>query len=160
MTQSYALVGEAINNKPFQYKGCGLDDVYLHNGYEIHKTKNGRAVSIKNLDGLLSAIGRYLIRRKKLLNGKELRFLRTQMDLTQSELGRLLGYSDQQVARWEKGHSNIPSPANRMLRLLYEEHLGNKSGSIRQILELIDGLDARISDRQVFEKTARGWMAA
>jgi putative transcriptional regulator len=160
MTQDYTLVGEALKEKPFQYKGCGLDDVYLLNGYDIHETRNGQAVTIKNMEGLHRAIGRYLVQHKKLMNGKELRFLRVQMDLTQSELGKLLGYSDQQVARWEKGRCSIPTPANKILRFLFQEHLGNKNISIRDFLELIDSLDERLSDKQAFEKSDKGWRAA
>ena len=68
---------------------------------------HGPSVTVKNLVGLHKAIGRYLAERKKILTGKELRFLRLQMDLTQSELARLVGYDAQQVARWEKGENEI-----------------------------------------------------
>src|SRR5947209_2950954 len=108
MTRAYAYVGEAIRDQPLRYTGCGLDDIYLLSGYEVHPdTGYGRSVSVKDLDALRRVIGEQLIRKKKFLRGKELRFLRTEMDLTQSELGRLIGYSDQQVARWEKDHSHV-----------------------------------------------------
>lgn len=159
MTRAYAYAGEAIKDQPLRYTGCGLDDVYLVNGYETHDTGYGSAVSVKDLDGLRRVIGEELVRKRKFLRGKELRFLRTEMDLTQSDLGRLIGYSDQQVARWEKDQSRIPSPANRMIRLLFREHLGNHGFSIRDVLDQLDRLD-NISDRQVFEKSGRVWRAA
>jgi DNA-binding transcriptional regulator YiaG len=34
-------------------------------------------------------------------------FLRQHLDLTQDQLGRLLGLNNQQVVRWEKGQSAI-----------------------------------------------------
>jgi putative transcriptional regulator len=159
MTKAYALAGEAIKDQPLRYTGCGLDDVYLSNGYDIHNTEYGEAVSIRNLEGLRRAIGENLIRQRKAFKGKELRFLRTEMDLTQTELGRLIGYSDQQVARWEKDQSRIPAPANKMVRLLFREHLGNRGFSIREVLEHIDRIDTTLSDRQVFKKTGGRWCA-
>jgi len=160
MTRAYAYAGEAIKDQALRYTGCGLDDVYLVNGYEVHDdTGYGAAVSVKDLDGLRRVIGGELVKKRKFLKGKELRFLRTEMDLTQSDLGRLIGYSDQQVARWEKDQSRIPSPANRMVRLLFREHLGNHGFSIRDMLDQLDRLDNTISDRQVFENAGRVWRA-
>ncbi|HZK89297.1 MAG TPA: helix-turn-helix domain-containing protein [Stellaceae bacterium] len=157
MTRAYAYRGEALKDQPLHYTGCGLDDVYLLNGYAVDNNEEyGRTISVKDLDGLRRVIGAQLVR-KKLLKGKELRFLRTEMDLTQSELGRLIGYSDQQVARWEKDQSRIPAPANRMIRLLVREHLSNDRFSVREVLDHLDRMDNTISDRQVFEKAGRTW---
>lgn len=81
MTQSgWHHVGEKPK-APYHYTSCGLDDVYLLSGYEIEQTPYGQGVSIKNADDLHTAIGMYLVSGKKLLSGKEVRFLRHQMDL-------------------------------------------------------------------------------
>jgi putative transcriptional regulator len=160
MTRAYAYAGEAIKDQALHYTGCGLDDVYLLNGYETYETGYGPAVSVKDLDGLRRVIGEQLLKKRKFLKGKELRFLRTEMDLTQSELGRLIGYSDQQVARWEKDQSRIPAPANRTTRLLFREHLGNHGFSIRDFLEHLDRMDNTSDDQLVFEKSGRTWRAS
>jgi len=160
MTRAYAYAGEAIKDQPLHYTGCGLDDVYLMNGYEVEEDEYGRTVSVKDLSGLRKAIAESLARKRKFLKGKELRFVRIEMDLTQSELGRLIGYSDQQVARWEKDQSQIPAPANKMIRLLLREHLGNNGMSVREVLEHLDRLDNTISDRHVFEKSGKSWRAS
>src|SRR3954469_2137914 len=87
---AWRLKGEQ-DKAPIQYTDCGLDDVYLVSGYEIEDSHHGKSLSIKNLDELHRAIGCYLASQKKVLSGKELRFLRKQMDLTQAELGKLVG---------------------------------------------------------------------
>ncbi len=74
----------------YRYKGCGLDDVYLASGYEIEETPYGSGVIIRNLQSLHVQIGLHLIKHRKKLAGKEIRFLRHQMDLTQSELAVFL----------------------------------------------------------------------
>jgi putative transcriptional regulator len=113
-------------------------------------------VTIKNLDGLLDAIGEDLVARKKILSGKEIRFLRHQMDITQSDLARLFGCDAQQVARYEKGQSKIPGPADRVLRLLYLDHKGGTI-KVHDLLQALDSMNAKTNDRQVFAKTADGW---
>jgi putative transcriptional regulator len=158
MTQMWSLCGER-EKEPFHYDGCGLDDIYLLSGYEVESTPHGESLRIKNLDGLLRAIGRSLVERKKLLSGKELRFLRVQMDLTQSVLGRFIGLTSQQVARWEKEKGTISGPADRLLRTIFKEHLDG-TVQVRELLDVIDELDARINDKQVFTVNEEDWSRA
>ncbi|MCZ7857079.1 helix-turn-helix domain-containing protein [Agrobacterium salinitolerans] len=141
------------------YTGCGLDDVYLASGYDRYETPYGNGVSIKNLENLHKQIGLYLIKYRKVLSGKEIRFLRHQMDLTQSELARFFGCNVQQVARYEKDQNKLTGPADRLLRLLYEEH-SRESGSVREILEFIDSMDDLTSDQIVFEDVDGQWRHA
>ena len=55
------------------------------------------------------------------MSGEEIRFLRKEIDLSQKNLGLLLGVEDQTVARWEKGTVAIPRSADILLRGLYME---------------------------------------
>ena len=61
-------------NKSYHYTECGLDDVYLVGGHMYHEGPRGRQVTIRNIDGLHRAIGRYLVTKKKVLNGKDIQF--------------------------------------------------------------------------------------
>ena len=145
--------------EPLLYTACGLDDIYLLSGYEVRQTPDGETVTIKNLDGLHEAIGRFLVNQKKLLNGKEIRFLRRQMDLTQSEMARLFGCDAQQIARYEKNENKMPGPADRLLRMIYQEHV-NRSIQVLELLHAIDELDSKLRDKKVFEETPTGWRKA
>lgn len=140
------------------YTGCGLDDVYLASGYERETTPYGDGVRIRDLDGLHLQIGLHLIRNRKSLSGKEIRFLRHLMDLTQSELARFFGCNVQQVARYEKDQSEIPGPADRILRILFEEH-ADEIGSVRERLERLDAVDDG-AQRMVFEDVDGEWRHA
>lgn len=141
---------------PLHYTDCGLDDVYLVSGYAIEKTPYGEGVSIRNLDQLHKAIGAYLANQKKVLSGKELRFLRKQMDLTQSDLGTLLGLSSQQVARWEKGESEISGPADLLVRAFFIEHVGGKF-NLQELANSLEEIDSPINEKICFENTPQGW---
>jgi len=159
-----SVKGWLIKNKelkePLHYPDCGLDDVYLLNGYEPEETTYGNGITVQDIDGLRRAIARDLVSRKKVLNGKEVRFLRKQMDLTQSELGRLVGLDAQSVARWEKGQRGLKKgPAELLLRVVYA---GTDQGKIDPlaILRRLDELDAPARERRVFKETNNGWRTA
>lgn len=152
-------LGAEQPKEPYRYKGCGLDDVWLVSGYDIEVIDGERAITVRNLDGLHKAIGRFLVRRRKLLSGKEIHFLRKQMDLTQSELARLLGYNAQQIARYEKDENKMPGPADRLLRMIYRDCVDDIV-SVRKILEQLDDLDSRKNEKQVFQQTSDGWITA
>jgi len=139
----------------YQYKGCGLDDIYLLNGYDTVQTDHGAGVVVRDIDGLHRVIGKRLVTNKKELSGRELRFLRKEMDLTQTELGRFIGLSSQQVARWEK-QSVISQPADYLLRKLYLEHI-NGQVSLKELVEELDDKDSVESGENVFCASDGQW---
>jgi len=141
---------------PLHYTDCGLDNVYLVSGYEIENTPYGEGLAIKNLDQLHKAIGLNLSSQKKVLSGKELRFLRKQMNLTQSELGKFLGLSSQQVARWEKGESEISGPADLLVRALFIQSVGGVL-DLQKLAASLEETDAPLSEKSFYEKTLQGW---
>ena len=77
--------------EPFRYLACGLDNVFLTSGF-VRKERAGQWITaVEDADGLHKAISMHLVLRRKQLSGKEVRFLRKRLELTQAELGKLLG---------------------------------------------------------------------
>lgn len=159
MTQHYAVKGRRLASKPYHYEQCGLDDVYLLNGYKRHKTPYGSGVTIENVEVLHETIAQTLCLTKAFLNGKEFRFLRKLMDLTQAEVAVYVGCDVQSVARWEKGKAEVNAAADKLLRLLY---LGSRSirTDAAELIKKIAALDTKVVDRQVFEESKGGWKQA
>ena len=145
-----------MTNQGHHYRECGLDYVYLLNGFTFKQTKYGETISIHDIDGLHRVIGLYLVREKKRLTGADVRFLRHELDLSQRMLGELLDKSSQTVARWEKDQVRIDGPADRLLRLLYEKHAGGRS-RIRTLLQRLAELDSGREEQIQFEDTEKGW---
>ncbi len=147
----------------YQYKESGLDNIYLTNGFTYHEGSRGRTVSIENREELHCAIGHFLATQRKHLDGREARFLRHEMGLSQSNLALLLGKEEQSIARWEKkrlaDHEAIPPDSERMIRLLYLDHsVGNPD--VREFLQAIADLE-KLEDLSVsFKPTSAGWEAA
>jgi DNA-binding transcriptional regulator YiaG len=142
----------------YRYTESGLDNVFLDGGVTIHKTPYGKGVSIQNTAGLHKVIGQWLIARPLPLNGAELRFLRTEMELTQRALAGILGTSEQTLRLWEKARGKfITGSADRLLRTVYSEFLGNNV-HIRQMLQKLADLDRLENSAEAyFHKTSKSW---
>jgi putative transcriptional regulator len=153
--KKWRLKGEQ-DKEPLHYKDCGLDDIYLVSGYEVEKTPYGDGISIKNLDQLHKAIGSFLARQKKALSGKELRFLRKQMDLSQSDLGKMLGLTSQQVARWEKGQCEVSGSADILIRGLFIQYAGGDL-DLKELARALDEMDSPVKEKAIFENKDGGW---
>ncbi len=140
----------------YHYKGCGLNNVYLRNGYVEKETPSGKAVSIRDIDGLHKAIARDLVLNEYPLTGREFRFLRIELDLSQKALGALFEKTDQVIANWEKGKTNIPVLADKAIRDLYMENIGESP--VTRLLERFSQIDRRVCELKLqLEETPNGW---
>lgn len=128
---------------PYEYKECGLDGIFLHNGYDVIEHDGEIYASVEDTEGLHRRIGEYLVANRKEFAPAEVRFLRKTMDLTQSELGRWIGQSSQAVARWEKGQTELPGPVDRLLRgiFLLKTMAPDERENFMELLRSIEDMD-------------------
>lgn len=147
------------NIAPLHYTLCGLDYVYLVNGYSVHETEYGRGVSVEDVKGLHRAIAEDVISHRAHLSGPEVRFLRKEMDLSQGGIAAMLGVDAQTVARWEKGQTDVPGPADRLIRVLYREHIGGNQ-AVKQLIVDLAELDEFEHGRRCFVESDGGWRTA
>lgn len=141
----------------YHYLSCGLDNIYLLNGYEVHETEDGPTYGIHNFDALHRAIALGLVNKPAPLNGKEFRFLRVELDLSQKAIADLFGYTDQTVANWEKGKTEIQVLADATIRQYYRESIGEPS-ELGELLKKLSDLDRRVHELQFqLEETQNGW---
>ncbi len=137
---------------------CGVDWVWLADGYRMHDTAHGPGVSFRKPDELHDAIAREILVDPRRLRGQEVRFLRSRLRMGQEELDLALGESEGRVEEWEsKAGRNRPVPegADRRLRDLVwrEKPAGARAASFRP--------DRRTADREprVFALGGSGWAA-
>ena len=141
----------------YHYTESGLQNVWLTNGYKVKKTTAGNAVAIVDADGLHQTIGR-AIARKGYMTGSDLRFLRKELDLSQTRFGSLVGSSEESVSLWER-RGRVPKSASRLMQAIYLESIdGNVK--LKELIERLAELDRAHQDRMVFEDTAQGWREA
>lgn len=128
----------------YHYKTCGLDSVYLVNGYHEIETAEGNAISIVNLEGLHRAIAHSIVEMPRRLKGAEIRFLRVEMGLSQKRLASLMEKTDQTIANWEKGETPVTKEADMFIRQLYRQSVG-EDPAFSELLKRINDLDHEIT---------------
>jgi transcriptional regulator with XRE-family HTH domain len=156
----FVLDGREAVREPYHYRACGLEDVYLLNGFDVEETHYGRGVSIHNVEDLHRAIGLRIISDKKPLSAREFRFLRKQMGFTQEQLASRLRVDAQTVARYEKDQTAIPGATDAVLRFLFAMFLIPAERRMEVLTEIAEELESRESNARramYFEETSRGW---
>jgi len=145
-----------INGKRvFRYKACGLDNIYLVEGYNL----NDGGYSITAIDELHACIAITLVTKKQNLTGKEFRFIRKELKMSQKDLAEFANTDVQAVARWEKGEVENGSVnlAERMIRMLYlARH--NRVEEVEPLFKHLAELDAQCQKDWIFEEKESGWV--
>lgn len=134
---------------------CGLDNVWLENGYTEKKTAYGKAVSIDSVENLHQVIALSLCEKKSRLTGKEFRFIRTMMDMSQAGVAKVLGVTEQSVSLWERT-GKVPKSADTLTRMLYlAKHDGNTK--VTAVIDRINTVERICNQRIVATEGRRGW---
>lgn len=105
------------------YKACGLDNVILEGVDMVQDDAGEKTMTIQAVGRLHKVIAAMVVQKPHALNGKELRFLRTEMGLTQAELANILRYESLTISRWERDEHPINEAADALVRLLTKESL-------------------------------------
>lgn len=148
----------------YHYTECGLDNIYLVNGFEITKNNSDEEIFIHDIHGLHKAIGMALVCKQGLLLGNEIKFIRTTLDFSQTMLAKLLGCTYQTVLLWEKNKTPISKTADRLLRIMFFEYLNpEKDTTIYDLINEIADLEAEVAsceqkiNKISFEETSDQW---
>lgn len=107
----------------YHYTESGLDNVMVFGMVPCLDDDGDQVVTIPNIAGLHRAISKQIVKHAAGISGKELRFLRTEMGMTQAELAKVVHHDAQSVARWEKGECPIAPNAEALIRLLAIQRL-------------------------------------
>jgi len=101
----------------YRYTESGLDNVAIRGVRFPTDDAGEECIIIQNINGLHKAIAHVIVTRRSSMNGKELRFLRTELGMTQAELASMLHREPLAVSRWERAESPIDANAETIVRL-------------------------------------------
>jgi DNA-binding transcriptional regulator YiaG len=105
------------------YTESGLNNVFIH-GMQVELDDDGdRVMTIPAIGDLHRVISEGIVSHRAGISGAELRFLRTEIGMTQAELAALLHRDKQSVGRWERGEIDIDSASEALVRKLAIERL-------------------------------------
>ena len=132
----------------YHYTESGLQHVWLTSGFIVRTTPYGKGVSIQDVAGLHKAICKS-IARKPSLTGAELRFLRKEMQMSQSALAVLLGTSEQNISLWER-RGRIPRASDRLVKLICLEFL-KEDVRVLELIKRLNDQGVKAQERLRFE---------
>ena len=119
----------------YHYVESGLDNVQL-DGIDVFRCTCGEEViSIPAMPELHSLIAFELIKKKSLLNSREIRFLRKNMGLTGKVLAKYIGVDNATLSRWENNAQTIDKSHDRLLRLIYSNIKEIPTDSIKHLIQ-------------------------
>ena len=149
-------------NDSIRYRGCGLDNVYLTNGYMYTNLVSGEEVlHIEDIPGLHRAIASAIVDSPVDLDAKTFKFLRKEQDMSQRQLAEILGVEEQTVSNWERARTPIPKYADLVLRTLTKERCGGNA-ALMSVIEHMNRLDRERHHEELRLRMARSdeWMMA
>lgn len=107
----------------YRYDECGLDNVILVN-LECCQDDEGEAVIIvPNINVLHRSLVRAIAEKSSAILPQELRFVRTEIGLTQAGLADVVDRDAQSIGRWERGEKPIDRTAETLIRILALQHV-------------------------------------
>ncbi|MBB3192820.1 hypothetical protein [Roseateles terrae] len=137
------------------YTECGLDNVWLANGYTTQSTAYGPGISVAHADELLALLAQRIVGKPGRLSGKEFRFLRVQMGISQAALARAQGVSEQAVSLWER-HGKVPKANDALIRLCYLSHAQGDE-PLRKAFHRVMEVERLIHQKIVATAGPKGW---
>lgn len=139
----------------YHYTSCGLDNVWLKNGYTVKSTPYGKATSIVAVEQLHALLANSLTVKPGRLTGKELRYLRVQMGLSQSGLAGMQGVSEQAVSLWER-HGKVPRAHDALTRLFYLAH-AKSATPLKQAIDRVKTVERLVHQKIVASARGTTW---
>jgi transcriptional regulator with XRE-family HTH domain len=105
------------SRQTYRYSECGLKSVHLSNVLVFDCEECGAKVpEIPAIDQLHQFIAIDILRKKSLLSGEEIRFLRKMAGLMQSDLAEIMGVHATRPSKWETDGEPIGKENDRVLR--------------------------------------------
>jgi putative transcriptional regulator len=142
-------------NQSLHYTQCGLDNVFLLNGFEWTSLQGGEeALRIEDIEGLHKAIAKAIVDSPEPLDAQ------TFLDMAQRQVGVMLELTEDAVSLWERAKSPIPRSADIVLRAMAQEHC-NGNTRVSALIERFNQLDREVHEHTIQLCTREGhWQEA
>lgn len=102
----------------YLYNECGLPSVTLLNILVFHCECGAIVPEIPSPSVLHASIAMSVLRKKTLLSGEEIRFVRKVAGYSATALAKVMGMRKTTISHWETGGKDIGKDSDRMVRLI------------------------------------------
>lgn len=106
----------------YHYTQSGLPNIWIWCRCVVDNAGNRTAI-IPNVKGLHQAIADSVVNSNGALTGPEIKFLRTEMGMTQADFGELIHRERLTVSRWERGEAAPDGALDTLIRILASKKL-------------------------------------
>lgn len=117
----------------YRYDECGLDNVILVGLPCCEDDDGDLVIHVPNINVLHRSLVSAIAQKGTAISAQELRFLRTEMGLTQAELAEVVDRDGQSIGRWERGEKPIDRSAETLIRILALQHVETAVPSLEQM---------------------------
>lgn len=133
-----------MTNQPeaFRYTRCGLDNVVLVGLTLQTDHADQDVIHIPNVRKLHKLIAQLLAEKPTGLSPNELRFLRTELGLTQGQLAKVVHKDHQTVGRWERGETPLDPAAETLIRIIVLDWADQRQSVEEVSRRAVPGADA------------------
>ena len=100
----------------YHYTESGLLNVYIEGLEPVIDDDGDEVIQIPAINALHREIAQGIVSHKMGMSPQELRFLRTEMGLTQAQLAELVHRDKQAIGRWERGEIPLDGAAETVVR--------------------------------------------
>lgn len=139
-----------------KFKESGLDNVTLHGVKRYHCTNCGEVVfDYGNINQLNLILADTLLRKEDLLNGNEIRFLRTYAGYSSEMFARIIGLDKTSLSRIENGRSKISNQVNMSVRLAVAGKMADRDYDLHDLMMALEN-DDLIKFKNAEFRTLRG----
>ena len=107
----------------YHYTECGLDNVFIEDMKVVEDHAGEETITIHSIGLLHQVIAEGIVSLPSKMSGAELRFLRTEMGLTQEKLAEVLKVTPLTVSRWEREESPVKDAAEMLIRIMAVQRL-------------------------------------
>lgn len=107
----------------YRYDECGIDNVILMKLECCQDDEGELVITVPNVNILHRSLMRAIAEKGTGLTPQELRFVRTEMGMTQAELAQVVDRDGQSIGRWERGEKPIDRSAETIIRVLALQHV-------------------------------------
>lgn len=107
----------------YHYTESGLDNVFIEGINPMVDDDGDEVIQIPAINMLHATIALGIVSHESSMSGAELRFLRTEMGLTQSDLASIVHVDRQTIGRWEREETPLEGAHETVIRQLAIEKL-------------------------------------
>ena len=140
-----------------RFKESGLDNIILYGVKQYRCLHCGEILfDYGNINQLNQIIADTLLRKKNLLNGQEIRFLRTHVGYSSEMFARIIGVDKTSLSRIENDRAKVSNQVNMAVRLAVAGKMADRDYDLHDLLEALENNDLIEFKNAEFHTSGRG----